>query len=244
MEFKYKNININYTDNLKEAQPVILLHGWGQNIQMMEPVAKVLLEDKRVIIIDFPGFGKSEEPLEVWDVSEYMLMLRALIENLNIDAPILIGHSFGCRVAIKYSNNYPVEKMVFTGGAGIRPKRGIVYYSKVYSYKFMKMIKKLPIIRNLDVNNNYGSEDYRNASDAMKGTFVRIVNEDLTPMLKNIKCPVLLIWGKDDDATPLQDGELMEKLIPDSALIKLNGTHYAYLENIDYFNIIVKEFVK
>ncbi len=244
MEYVYNNIKVNYFDNLNKKQPVVLLHGWGQNIDMMKPIGDELLSTNRVIIIDFPGFGKSEEPLDAWDVSEYTNMLRTLLIKLNVDNPILIGHSFGCRVAIKYSNLYPVKKMIFTGGAGIRPQRGINYYVKVYTYKTIKMVKKLPGLSKVGNSSNYGSEDYRNASDAMKGTFVKVVNEDLKPLLKNISCPVLLIWGKNDEATPLSDGMLMEQLIADSALITLEGTHYAYLENISYFNVIVKEFIK
>ncbi len=244
MNFKYKGININYFDNNLDKQAVVLLHGWGQNIEMMMPVGEVMLDKYRTIIVDFPGFGKSDEPHESWDVSEYTAMLKSLLDNLCIDNPIIIAHSFGCRVAIKFSVLYNVCKMIFTGAAGIRPKRGASYYVKVYTYKTLKVLKKIPILKPLVDSQNYGSEDYKNASDAMKGTFVKVVNEDLTNHLKRINCPVLLIWGKDDSATPLSDGMLMENLIDDCALIPIDGTHYAYLENINYFNVIVKEFLK
>ncbi len=244
MEYVYKKIKVNYFDNLNKKQPVVLLHGWGQNIDMMKPIGDELLSTNRVIIVDFPGFGKSDEPNEAWDVSEYANMLRSLLVELNVDNPILIGHSFGCRVAIKYSNLYPVKKMVFTGAAGIRPKRGLNYYFKVYTYKTVKVIRKAFKLDKVIKSNNFGSEDYRNASDAMKGTFIKVVNEDLKSYLKNISCSVLLIWGKNDEATPISDAILMENLIVDCALIKLEGSHYAYLENINYFNVIVKEFIK
>ncbi len=244
MEFKYNNVIVNYFDNKNDAEPIVLLHGWGQNIDVMMPIGKEFLDTNRVVIVDFPGFGASTEPDTAWGVDDFAQMLKALLEFLQIENPILIGHSFGCRVAIKYSLQNSVSKMVFTGAAGIRPKRGIVYYCKVYSYKAMKVVRNLPGIRNIGLSNNYGSEDYRNASEAMKGTFVKIVNEDLTPFLPKVSCPVLLIWGKADEATPLSDGKKMNSLIADSALIELEGTHYAYLENINYFNLIVKEFIK
>ncbi len=242
MNFEFDGINVNYFDNKNDKQPIVLLHGWGQNIDVMMPVADEFLDSNRIVIVDFPGFGLSDEPKGGWDVDKYVEMLESLLTHLEIANPIIIGHSFGCRVAIKYSVKNPVLKMVFTGGAGIRPKRGLSYYLKVYSYKLMKLVKKLPFV-SVD-NTNYGSEDYRNASEELKKTFVKIVNEDLTPLLSQIKCPVLLIWGKNDEATPLSDGKKMESLINDSALIELRGSHYAYLENISYFNVIVKEFVK
>lgn len=200
MDYKYENIKINYTDNLNNGEAIVLLHGWGQNIAMMEPIGNAINNNYRIITVDFPGFGESEEPTTAWDVDQYVEMLKSLLDNLDVDNPILIGHSFGCRVAIKYCSKYKVKKMIFTGAAGIRPKRGISYYAKVYSYKFIKMILKLPILNKIGVGNNYGSEDYRNASSSMKGTFIKVVNEDLTPYLSKINCPVLLIWGKNDEA--------------------------------------------
>ncbi|MFV0498691.1 MAG: alpha/beta fold hydrolase [Bacilli bacterium] len=141
--------------------------------------------------------------------------------------PILIGHSFGCRVAICYNLIADVDKMIFTGAAGIKPKRNLDYYIRLYSYKIFKKIKKLPIICKYNFNIQAGSEDYKNASPIMKKTLVKTVNEDLTKHLDKIKCSVLMIWGKEDEATPLSDGYKMVEKISDSALIEISGTHYA-----------------
>lgn len=244
MLYKYNNININYEDVGSGENTVVLLHGWGQNIEMMKPVGKELEQTHRVVYIDFPGFGESDEPDCGWSVYEYAQMLKVFLNDISVENPILIGHSFGCRVSICYNLIADVSKMIFTGAAGIKPKRGINYYFKVYTYKILKNIKKLPIINKLEISSNAGSEDYRNSSEIMKKTLIKVVNDDLTSHLNKIKCPVLMIWGKNDEATPLSDGKLMESLIEDSALIEIEGTHYAYLENINYFNIVVKEFLK
>lgn len=244
MQYNYKNININYEDVGDFERVVVLLHGWGQNIEMMKPIGKSLEDTHRVIYIDLPGFGESDEPTVGWSVYDYAQMLKEFLIDLRVSNPILIGHSFGCRVSICYNLIADVSKMIFTGAAGIKPKRGIDYYARVYSYKAMKKLKNLPIVKDSVAVKNAGSEDYRNSSEVMKQTLIKTVNEDLTPHLSKIKCPVLMIWGKNDEATPLSDGKKMESLIPDSALIEVEGTHYAYLENINYFNIIVKEFLK
>ncbi len=244
MQYNYKNIKINYEDNGSGASTVVLLHGWGQNIEVMKPIGSELEETHRVVYIDFPGFGLSDEPQEGWDVHQYAYMLKQFLSDIDVTNPILIGHSFGCRVSICYNLIADVSKMVFTGAAGIRPKRGLGYYFKVYTYKTLKVIKKLPIIKDMEFKNSAGSSDYQSASPVMKQTLIKTVNEDLTEHLSKIKCPVLLIWGVDDEATPLSDGKKMESLIEDSALIEIKGTHYAYLENINYFNIVVKEFLK
>ncbi len=244
MLYEYKNMNINYEISGKGNQTVVLLHGWGQNIEMMKPIGQSLEENNRVVYLDFPGFGESDEPEEGWDVYQYAKMLDVFLNDIDVKNPVLIGHSFGCRVSICYNLIADVSKMVFTGAAGIKPKRKLDYYIKVYTYKFLKIFKNLPIIKDMEMFKSAGSEDYRNSSSVMKQTLIKTVNEDLTRHLDKIKCPVLMIWGKSDEATPIDDGRKMESLIPDSALVEINGTHYAYLENIDYFNIVVKEFLK
>ncbi len=243
MEYNYKKIKVNYLD-FGDGEPIVLLHGWGQNIGMMLPVANAF-NNNRCIILDFPGFGKSESPKEIWGVDDYVELLNALFEELGIINPVIIGHSFGCRVAIKFSCKYHVKKMIFTGAAGIRPKRSLNYYARVYTFKALKNLFKLPGLNKYQrsLYDFFGSSDYKQTSGVMRGTFQNVVNEDLTKYLPSILCPVLLLWGKDDDATPLSDGYKMEGLINDCALIELSGTHYAYLENIKYFNTVAKEFI-
>ena len=111
---KIKNININYTQYGK-GKDVVLLHGWGQNIQMMDPIGKNLCDNFRITILDFPGFGSSDIPEFAYTISDYTNILHEFLESLMIDNPILIGHSFGGRIAISYASIYQVEKLVLFG---------------------------------------------------------------------------------------------------------------------------------
>jgi pimeloyl-ACP methyl ester carboxylesterase len=78
----------------------------------------------------------------------------------------------------------------------------------------------------------------------MRGTLVRLVNEDLRTLLPHLHLPVLLIWGDADSETPLADGRLMERLIPDAGLVVFEGAgHYAYLEQTGRFCRIVEVFL-
>ena len=95
------------------------------------------------------------------------------------------------------------------------------------------------------ISKRIGSKDYQNVSGVMRKTFVRIVNEDLKNLLPKIKPPTLLIWGENDQATPVSNGKLMERLIPDSGLVILrNAGHFSYLENLDEFLLITENFLK
>lgn len=93
------------------------------------------------------------------------------------------------------------------------------------------------------MKNHFGSEDYRNSTPIMRETMVRLINEDMTNLLSNIKLPTLLIWGENDTATPIEDAVLMNDLIPNSKLVKLeNCSHYVFLEKLDYVGQVIKDF--
>ena len=146
-----------------------------------------------------------------------------------------------------YANRYPVHKMVLTGAAGIRPKRSFDYNMRVYTYK---LGKKLLSINGLEqyrekFMKNAGSEDYKNTSGVMRQSFVKIVNEDLRPLLKDIKTPTLLVWGEKDEAVPLETGRQMEKEMKNAVLVVFEGDdHFAYFHQADRFNRVLDAFLK
>jgi len=248
MAFKeIKGIKTYYEKSGKKGDSVLLLHGWGQNTEMMAYIASFLSKHFVVYNLDLPGFGKTEEPSEPWDIDAYTKYIRSFCENFKIDNPIIIGHSFGCRIAFKYALNYPVKRMVLTGAAGIRGKRGVEYYTKVYGYKLAKKVLSLkPFEKQKEkLMKNAGSDDYKNTSGIMRSTFVKVVNEDLKPILKDIKTPTLLVWGENDEPTPLSMGKTMEKLMGDATLVIFeNDDHFAYFHQGDRFNRVLEAYLK
>lgn len=244
------NINVHYKAS-GEGKDVILLHGWGTNLDTFSTVHNLLEKDFKVYSLDFPGFGNSEEPPEAWGVGEYTQFLASFIEKMGIEKPILIGHSFGCRVITKYAHNHDVHKIIFTGGAGIKPKRKLNYYVKVYTYKSVKKLLDLPILNRYkeDILTKWkgkvGSADYKQASPVMQQSLSKVVNEDLREYMPKIHVPTLLVWGENDTATPLEDGKQMEQLFPDAGLVVLeNSGHYAFLEQNKRFLLIVENFLE
>ena len=220
---------------------IILLHGWGQNIQMMQPLGDLLCNKFRITILDFPGYGNSEEPDEVLGVKDYAMIVHELALKLKIKKPTLIGHSFGGRVAICYGALYEVNKIVLFGAPCVRVKKGLTLKEKI-----LKKAKTLPGMgRIAEIAKNYiGSTDYKQASPKMREILVKTVNEDLSDYAKKIKAPTLLIWGEDDEVAPLEEAKLLEKLLTDGALIVLPGTHYCYLENLYQVKNIIVNFME
>ncbi len=246
-----KNINGINTAYIEagNGNDVILLHGWGQNKEMMQMIFDHLKDRLHVYALDFPGFGESDEPPVAWGVEDYELFLEDFIHENGIQKPILIGHSFGCRVAIRYAakNQDNVKKMCLTGAAGIRPKHGLDWQIRTKAYKagkwFLKVTGQNEKLEQMQ--KNAGSEDYRNAKGIMKPTFVKVVNDDVSPILKDVKCSVLLVWGENDTAAPLWMGKQMEKEMADAGLAVFEGDdHWAYWHQAARFNAVLDIFLK
>ena len=238
MDIKIQDVNINYIQYGK-GKDILLLHGWGQNIEMMKPLGDAFADRFRITIIDFPGFGKSEEPKEPWDIEKYNLMLEVFVKEVGIKKPIVIGHSFGGRVAIRYSARNPIEKQVLFGSPCIRISEELPL-----SVKLLKKLKTLPGMNSLGeyMKQYIGSRDYKAASPIMRQTLVDVVNEDLSKFAREIEEPTLLIWGEHDTEAPVNEAKELEKIMIDAALIILPGTHYAYLENLSRVISILNNF--
>ncbi len=248
MNKKINEINTAYIE-AGNGNDVILLHGWGQNKEMMQMIFDHLKDRFHVWALDFPGFGESDEPPVAWGVEDYEVFLEDFIHENEIENPILIGHSFGCRVAIRYAakNQDNVKKMCLTGAAGIRPKHGLDWQIRTKAYKAGKWLLKITGQNEKleEMQKNAGSEDYRNAQGIMKPTFVKVVNDDVSPILKDVKCSVLLVWGEFDTAAPLWMGKQMEKEMPDAGLAIFEGDdHWAYWHQAARFNSVLDIFLK
>jgi pimeloyl-ACP methyl ester carboxylesterase len=243
-------LNINYIDEGK-GRHVLLLHGWGGSIQTMMPIFNILKEKFRVVALDLPGFGNSDIPKEPWNSYDYAECINKFIEKLNLNEIILFGHSHGGRISIVLASKYNfVKKLILIDSAGIIPKRKAKYYIKVYWFKMLKKIYLTFPLKNKQEKldkfyKKFGSRDYRDAEGVMRQTMVKVINDNLLRLLSDIKAPTLLIWGENDEDTPLYMGEMMEKEIPDSGLVILKGAgHYSYIDNYEQFRAIINVFLK
>lgn len=234
-----------------EGEPVVILHGWGCSHSTVKSIAACLEKSMRVINVDLPGHGNSDEPKEVWGTADFARLVEKLIKALELGSPSIIGHSFGGRTSLQLASGFPLKKIVLVDSAGIKPRRSLNYYYKVYTYKMAKktvltlfgkerggkMVEKMLQKR--------GSADYKSSSPMMRAIMSKCVNEDLRKVMPTIKSPVLLIWGEKDSATPLKDAKIMEKLLPDAGLVAFPGCgHYSFLDNPIGFKAVLQEFFK
>ena len=99
MQIKIKEWNINY-EVQGEGQPVIFLHGWLTDLESMRPLTVNLVKKFKVYLVDVVGFGKSDLPNEPLNSNDFGDFLKEFMEKLEIENPVLIGHSNGGRIII------------------------------------------------------------------------------------------------------------------------------------------------
>lgn len=198
--------------NKKGAKRLVWLHGWGQTHQSLIPLASLFQKDFSNLLYDLPGFGKSEMLASGAGTADYADVLIADLEKEKSPA-VLIGHSFGGRVAIRTAAKRPdlVEALVLIAAAGLPRKRSIGFKFKSIALKALSRVAKLSdglfktAFRN-KFQTRFGSRDYRNAG-ALRPTFVATVTENLSETAARVTCPVLLIYGAEDTETPPEIGE-------------------------------------
>lgn len=224
------------------GKEIVLLHGWGQNVQMMKPLGDPLSKEHHITIIDLPGHGESEVPESVLTLYDYVEIVHELLKKLKVKKPILVGHSFGGKISLIYASKYEVEKLILFGAPFKKEIQKLSLKTKI-----LKSLKKVPGLNKLEgwAKKHIGSTDYRNASPIMREIMVHHVNLDITEDVKKINAPTLLVWGTNDEAVPLERAYELEKLISNAGVVEYEGcTHYAYLERLGQTVNVIRHFLR
>ncbi len=213
------------------APTVLFLHGWGGGLASFAGAyGKVCDLGFAAVNFAFPKDMPSD-----WGIYDYAAHVRAFTEKFDIKAPIIVGHSFGGRVGMILAAQGLCEKLVLVDSAGLKPKFDIKKKIAVARYRYrVKHGKPL---------DGFGSIDYNNMSKDKRGVFVRVVNTHLDKLMRYIKCPTLIVWGKDDKDTPPYMAKRLKRGIPNSELVFLDGGHYSYIDSDYGFANTLKRFI-
>ena len=240
-----------------QGLPILLLHGWGGQIESMDPIANALTQQFATTSIDFPGHGESSLPPHPWHVSDFLDSTLKLMDRLGLEQPGIVAHSFGGRVTIKLAAAFPkrAARLLFTAGAGVMPPatlgkrikrlvgatagklRSVAHSAAPSTDAVADRIgrKLFPYL---------ASADYKNAGE-LRETLGLVVSEDLTSQLGKIRSKCLLVWGDQDQDTPLYCGQTMKRLIPDSELVVFHGAgHFPYVDQMQKFNMLALKFFR
>lgn len=218
---------------------ILILHGWGSNsLKWVNVQKKLIKKGYKVIVLDMPGFGKSKKSKETWGLDEYRDFVNDFVNSLKLNKFYLIGHSFGGSTAIKYSIKYPrkVEKLFLITPSCVRVK---TLRKKIFEEiaSFLKIFSFLPFyydLRRAFYKFVIKASDYIYVKAALKETYLKIISEDISPILKMVSIPVTIIWGDKDRITPLKDGILVNQEIKNSEMIIIsNQGHNLHIEKPD-----------
>lgn len=220
---------------------ILLLHGWGTSKEDLKTLSESLSSDFDVISIDFPGFGESQAPQDAWGVREYAGFIRKFLEQINVrEVYGMIGHSFGGRVIIKgiSSGVLRSHKVVLVGAAGVKPKVTVQKRAQSVTAKIGKAILSLPVLNRYSASarqklyDRVGAGDYLQTDGIMRQVFLKTINEDLSDAAKDVTCDVLLVWGSEDDQTPIRDARYYASVMPKATLkIVQEAGHFVHNDN-------------
>lgn len=231
-----------------KGKPMFILHGWDVSGQKYLSAARILAQKYQVFLPDLPGFGRSPLPPVPWDVADYAHLVIELAEALRLKSFVLVGHSFGARVAVQIAVDDParVEKMILTGMPALRRLQSIrqLFYllakggPLLIPHRYREAVRR-KFYRLANV------QDYAQEPVARRETFLRVIDWDQRHLFGKIGCPVGLIWGKGDRLTPLRVAYFLRKEIPAAELIVVPGTgHRLPYQQPLLFAHLVQEFVE
>lgn len=207
---------------------MLALHGWGRRGNDFS----ASLHDIAAIAPDLPGFGASPTPDRVIGAEAYADIVAQILDTFD-RPPVLVGHSFGGRVAVCLAAKHPdrVGPLVLTGVPLIRLETG---RRPAAGFRMVRWLNSLGLISDERMERERkrrGSADYRAADGVMRDILVKLVNESYEGQLSRIEAPVRLVWGENDRDVPVSVAETASALLAHAELEVLEGVgHFVPIE--------------
>lgn len=233
-----------------KGKPLVFLHGWGSNSTFwFKAIDKIVGAGYRLYFLDMPGFGKTEMPQDAFTTQKYAEFVTAFIDKLGIDDYVLIGHSFGGKVAVKIASTHTDSRLsglVLVDASGL-PHTSVLTKLKAKAAHTLRPLFTPRIMQSArnKLLRFFGSDDYV-AVPQLRQTFINIIQEHITFDLPKIKSPTLIVWGAEDDNeySPPEDAHIFHKHIHNSQLCMIDGAkHYSFMDKPVDFQKVIIEFV-
>src|SRR5436305_4568444 len=232
------------------APPLLYLHGPNLGNLWLD-YHHALAQHFHVFAPNIPGFGLTERPVWMRDMSDYILYFRDLLNELGLDQVMLVGHSLGGWMAAELAVWYPerVKKLVLSNAVGIRIKGTPIADlfamnpQELMAASFDNLMAAMPLMP-AEFNIDYLLAMYRELTTLASLAWNPSYDPKLERRLARVKCPTLLIWGQNDRLIPPVYADAYHRLIPNSQLVKLDGTgHMPMFEKHQEWSSIICEFL-
>jgi pimeloyl-ACP methyl ester carboxylesterase len=238
---------------------LMLLHGGLSDHRDWESQLEVLSETNTVIAWEAPGCGGSDDPPETFRMPDYARALSGFVEALGVEAPAVLGLSWGSTLALEWYRLRPdvpralILTAAYAGWAGSLP-------SDIVAQRLQDSLRDLAISPDALARRFLPTLFTEHASQEMSDGLFTVMSEarpagtrpmlhalaeaDLRDVLPTIAVPTLLLYGAKDVRSPLPVAEAMHEAISTSSLVVLpDAGHMSNIETPEAFNDAVRAFL-
>ena len=236
---------------LGQGKTILLLHGWGDNTAGLRALQANLAKKYKVIAVDLPGFGGSQPPNSAWGLDEYAQFISDFLSKIDAGKMLaVVGHSNGGAIAVRglARRRFAADKLVLLASAGIRGE----YKGRVKALRLITKAGKAltaPLPKSLKarlrkkVYRTVGSDML--VAEHLQETFKKVVTDDVRADAGRLRLPALLIYGDQDESTPVSYAKMLNEAIEGSKLEVLPGTgHFVHLDEPEKTTKLITEFLQ
>jgi 3-oxoadipate enol-lactonase len=254
------DINLSYNDVGEGSIPIVFLHGFPFDKTMWQAQLDYLQNTHRVIACDIRGFGKSKDEESHLSMDLFANDLILFIDMLDLDKVIICGLSMGGYIALNAMERFPsrFEALILCDTQCIADSHQV----KTKRYKTIDEVKEYGetnfnegFIKNVFHENSLINkpelvEQLRSVVCSnsrhiiSQGLIALAERSETCSVLDKISIPTLIICGREDVVTPLDESKFMNKQIKGSVLHVINNAgHVSNLEQPIKFNKLLRDFL-
>jgi pimeloyl-ACP methyl ester carboxylesterase len=238
---------------MEHPQTLVLVHGLGQNgftdwISVMPQLA----QRYHVVTFDFPGFGYSASPNGKYSPTNYARILSGVISRHAKGRAIVVGHSMGGAVALRFASSYPaqLDKLIIVDAAGILHRTAFVKYSArvPIAVEQMPAFMKDKLARIKDFGNEAVEKIFSRpdptrllaGNETIWGSVMAnrtnvnagmaLVEEDFSADIPKMQTPTWILWGEADPVAPLRTGQMLAYRLPRAQLLTMPGVEHTPMD--------------
>jgi len=232
------------------GKTVVLLHGWGDSMTGLDDLRLKLAKSFQVISLDLPGFGKSQTPSSSWGLDDYAKFVDDFLTKLALKADTIIGHSNGGAIAIRGLGRGILKshRLVLLAASGIRGETNFkISLIRLVTKSGKFIVSPLPasIKKRLRQKVYKATGSDMLVAEKLQESFKKIIIDDVRADATNIKIPSLILYGREDVATPPKFGEIFHDLINNSKLEIIDSAgHFIQHDQPEIVFSLISDFIK
>lgn len=239
----------------QHAQTVVLVHGLGKNgLRDWIDVMKRLESRFHVIAFDLPGFGSSTAEPGRYTPTRYARVLNTVVERYAHPRPIIVGHSLGGAVALRFAAWYPqqLERLVLVDAAGILERTAFLKHNTSLPITgdtqrpavVQRALESVDYLRNSLVERtgflpdpmslafqNENAWEWLVSDSPNTNAAYALVAEDFSEAVFTMPVPTFIIWGTADRVAPMRTGQMLARRLPQAQLETIEGANHVPMKS-------------